>query len=60
MAMDRNAHYCKKEWDTIRNRQEKLESSFSKIKAELKAMNTGKYNAEEWRSGLEDRIMEIT
>ena len=28
-------------------RQENLESSFPKIKAELKAMNTGENNAEE-------------
>ena len=30
------------------------------MKAELKALNSRKNNAEEWISDLEDRIMEIT
>ena len=59
-VINRNADYCKKELETIRRSQEKLETSFAEMKAELKAMNSRMNNAEEWISDLEDRIMEIT
>ena len=59
-AMDRNADYWKKKTEIIRRSQEKLESSFAKLKAELKAMNSRMNNAEVGISYLEDRIMEIT
>ena len=59
-AIDRNADYCKKELETIRRSQEKLENSFEETKAELKAMNSRMNNTEEQISDLEDRIMEIT
>ena len=39
-AIDRNAYYCKKKLDIIKRKQEKLENSFAKMKAELKAMNS--------------------
>ena len=58
--MVRNADNCKKEPETIRRSQEKLEDSFAETKAELKAMNSRMNNAEERISALEDRIMEIT
>ena len=38
-AISRNADYCKKELETIRRSQEKLENSFAEMKAELKARN---------------------
>ena len=38
-TIDRNADYCKKELETISRSQEKLENSFTKMKAELKTMN---------------------
>ena len=41
-AIDRNADCCKKELETIKRSQEKLENSFTKTKAELKAMNSKK------------------
>ena len=59
-ATDRNADYCKKELETTRGSQEKLENSFAEMKAELKAINSRMNNAEERISDLEDRIMEIT
>ena len=55
MAIDNNADSCKKEIETIRRIQEKLENSFAKMKAELKAMHSKMNNAEEWISDLEDR-----
>ena len=58
-AIDRNTDYCKKELETIRSSQEKLENSFAETKDELKAMNSRMDNAEEWVSDLEGRIMEI-
>ena len=58
-AINRNADYCKKELETIRRSQEKLENSFVEMKAELKAKNSRMHNAEERRSELETR-MEIT
>ena len=39
-AIDRNTDYCKKELETIRSSQEKLENSFAETKDELKAMNS--------------------
>ena len=59
-VVERNANYCKKELETIRRSQEKLEISFVELKAELKAMRTALFNAEEGISYLEDRMMEIT
>ena len=62
-AINRNADYCKKgtrKLETIRRSQEKLENSFAKTKADIKAMNSRINNAEERISDLEDRIMEIT
>ena len=50
----------KKELETIRQNQEKLENSFTETKAELKAVNNRMNNTEEWISDLKDRIMEIT
>ena len=46
-AVERNAEYCKKEPETIKRNQEKLENSFVKTKTELKAMNSRRNNAEE-------------
>ena len=46
-AVNRSADYCKKELETIRRSQEKLENSFAKTKAELKAMNSRMNSAEE-------------
>ena len=57
-AIDRNAEYCKKELETIKRNQEKLENSFSEMKAELMAMNSRMNNAEEQISDLKDRITE--
>ena len=37
-AIDRNADYCKKELETIKRNQVKLENAFAKIKAEVKAI----------------------
>ena len=45
---------------TIKRSQEKIESSFTERKDELKAMNYWMNNAEKWISDLDDRIMEIT
>ena len=52
----------KKELETLRGSQKKKkkENSFSKMKTELKAMNSRINNAEERISDLEDRPMEIT
>ena len=51
----------KKELETLRGSQKKkIENSFSKMKTELKAMNSRINNAEERISDLEDRPMEIT
>ena len=46
-AIDRNADYYKKEQETIRRNQEKLENSFAETKAELKAMNSRMNNSKE-------------
>ena len=59
-AINRNADYCKKELETVRRSQEKLETSFAEMKAELKAMNSRMNNAEERISDMQDIIMEIT
>ena len=45
-AIDRNAEYYKKELETIRRNQEKLENSFAKMKAELKVVHSRMNNAE--------------
>ena len=45
-AINRNADYCKKELETIRRSQGKLESSFAETKAKPKAMNSRMNNAE--------------
>ena len=45
-VIDRNAGYCKKELESMRRNQEKLENSFAEIKAELKAKNSRMNNAE--------------
>ena len=50
----------KKELETIRRSQEKLENLFEEMKAELKAKNSRMNNAEEWISDVKDKIMEIT
>ena len=60
MTIDRNADYYKKELETIKRNQEKLENSFAEMKTELKTMNSRMKNAEEWINDLKDRIMEIT
>ena len=39
-AINRNVDCCKKELETIRRSQEKLENSIAMIKAELKTMNS--------------------
>ena len=46
-AINRNAYYCKKELETIKRGQLKLENSFSEMKAELKAINSKLNKAEE-------------
>ena len=45
-VIDSNAYYCKKELETMRRSQEKLENSFAKTKDELKAMHSRMNNAE--------------
>ena len=45
---------------TVKRNQEKLENSFTETKAELKAKDSRMNNAEERKSDLEDKIMEIT
>ena len=46
-TINRNADYCKKGLETLWKNQEKLENSFAKTKAELKAMNSRMNNAKE-------------
>ena len=38
-AINRNAEYCKKELETIKRNQEKLENSFAEMRAELKVIH---------------------
>ena len=45
-AINRNVDYCKKDLETVRRSQEKLENSFAEMKAELKALNSRMINAE--------------
>ena len=45
--MNSNADYFKKELETIRKRQEKLENSFAETWAELKALKSRMNNAGE-------------
>ena len=40
----RNADYCKKELETIKRNQEKLQKSFAAMKAKLKVMNSRRMN----------------
>ena len=54
-----NVDNFRKELETIRRIQEKLENSFAEMKAELKALKNRMNNAEEQISDLEERIMEI-
>ena len=49
----------KKELETIRRSQEKLENSFVNVKAELKALDSRINNSEGKISDLEDRVIEI-
>ena len=56
----RNSDYCKKELETMRRNQEKLENSFGETEAELKAMDSRMNNAKERTIDLKDRIMAIT
>ena len=58
--INRNADNCKKELETIRKSQEKLDNLFAEMKTELMTMNSRMTNTEERISDLEDRIMEIT
>ena len=51
--MKRNADYCKREQENIRQSHEKLENSFAEMKAELKAMNNRMISAEDKISYLE-------
>ena len=55
-----NAASLRKELQNIRRSQEKLENSFAEIQTELKTAKTGKNNAEEQISDVEDRKTEIT
>lgn len=58
-TINRNADYYKKELESIRRNQLKLENSFAKMKAKLKATDSKLNNAEECISDLADRVMEI-
>ena len=58
--MNSNADYFKKEPETIKRHQEKLENSFAEMQAELKALKSRMNNAEEHIGYLEDRMMELT
>ena len=53
-AIDRNADYYKKELETINRNKEKLENSFTEVKAALKTMNSKMNNEEEQISDVED------
>ena len=59
-AISRNVDHCNKVLETIKRSQLKLENSFAKMKAELKAINSKLNDAEERIRDLEDGIMEIT
>ena len=58
-AIDINADYCKKELETIKRNQVKLENSFAEKKAELKPRHSKLNNVEEQISDLENKIMKI-
>ena len=58
-AIDINADYCKKELETIKRNQVKLENSFAETKAELKPRHSKLNNVEEPISDLENKIMKI-
>lgn len=50
-----NADYFKKELETIRRTQEKLENTFAEMKDELKALNSRMNNAGEQTSDFQDK-----
>ena len=58
-AIDINADYCKKELETIKRNQVKLENSFAETKAEPKPRHSKLNNVEEQISDLENKIMKI-
>ena len=60
MDISSNADCFKKEIETIRRSQERIENLFAEMQAELNASNSRMKNTEEQISDLEDRIMEIT
>ena len=55
-----NVDYFRKDLETIRRSQEKLDKSFAETQAELKALKSRMNNAEEWIIDLEDKIVETT
>ena len=57
---NKTVDYCKRELEVIMRSQEKLENSFAKMKAELKAINSKMNNTERRINDLKDRIIEIT
>ena len=59
MYINSNTDHFKKELETIKRRQEKLENSFAEMQAELKALNSRMNNTKEQISDVEDRITEI-
>ena len=59
-AMKSNEYYFRKEMESGRTSQEKLENSFRVMQDELKALKSRMNKAEEWISDMEDKMMEIT
>ena len=45
-GMNSDVDYSRNELENVRRRQEKLENSFAKMQAKLKAMKSGMNNAE--------------
>ena len=58
-AINRNTDYCKKITKNYKEESRKIANSFADMKAELKVMNIRLNNAEDYMSGLEDKIMKI-
>lgn len=56
-ARNSNAQYFRKEWESLRRSQEKIENSFAEAQAELKPMKNIVNNAEEWISDLWDGVL---
>lgn len=56
-ARNSNAQYFRKEWESLRRSQEKIENSFAEEKAELKPTKNIVNNAEEWISDLWDGVL---